>query len=142
VDHTAIRQYLSPLRHLRRLAFCGDTYSLRPNSSDTIRYYIETVATEDDLGYTGVPFDDIPSHARRLMLDPKLGKPYWEKRHQEKMIAERKAYMDVFPNLGWIYVGERAMAIHESDGGMSPRRVASINEMARDGSFLSSMFGI
>jgi hypothetical protein len=133
---------LSPLRYLQRLALCGDTYSLRANSPNSERYYVDTLATEEDLGYTGVPLDEVPSHARRPMLDPKLGKPYWEKRHKEKMIAKGKEYIDLFPSLEWIYFGERAMCVQVDDGRMKSRRIVSISEMAKKRSYLSSIFGI
>jgi len=142
VDHTAIRYHLFPLRYLQRLALCGDTYSLRANFPNSERYYEETFATEEDLGYTGVPLDEVPSHARRLMTDSKLGKPYWETRHKEKMIAEGKEYIDVFPNLEWIYLGERAMCVKVDYGRMQSRCIVSMNEMANKRTYLNSMFGI
>ena len=141
VDHTAIRQHLSPLRYLQRLALCGDTYSLRADFPNSERYYVDTFATEEDLGYTGVPLDEVPSHARRLMLDPKLGKPYWEKRHNENMVTEGKEYIDIFPSLEWIYFGERAMCVQVDDVWTKSRCIVSIREMA-NGSYLRSMFGI
>lgn len=142
VDHRAIRQHLSPLRYLQRLALCGDTYSLRIDPQNLEEYYIHTLATEEDLGYTDVLLDRVPSNARGLMLDPKLGKPYWEKRHQKKMMIEVKEYIDVFPSLEWIYIGERAVCVQINNGPGKSRGVVSINELVNKRSYLSSMFGI
>jgi hypothetical protein len=76
------------------------------------------------------------------MLDPKLGKPYWEKRHQEKIIVEGKEYIDVFQSLEWIYFGQRAMSVQADDGQMKSRRIVSVSELADERSYLSSVFGL
>jgi hypothetical protein len=57
------------------------------------------------------------------------------------MIAEGNEYIDVFPSLEWIYVGERAMCAKVDDVWTKSRRVVSISEMA-NGSYLRSMFGV
>ena len=142
VDHVAIRRHLSPLRYLQRLALSGDTYNLNANSPISERYYEDTFATELDLGYTGVPLDDVPSDIRRLMIDPKLGKPYWEKRHRERMIAEGNEYVNVFARLEWIYFGQRAMCVQGDDGWRQSRRIVSIVEMVGKTAYLNKVFGI
>ncbi|KAH8586611.1 hypothetical protein B0O99DRAFT_643995 [Bisporella sp. PMI_857] len=142
VDHKAIRRHLSPLRYLQRLALCGDTYRASINSSNFERYYIDTFATADDLGYSGVPLDRVPSDVRRLMLDSQLGKPYWEKRHEEKIMLEAKEYINIFQNLEWIYLGERVIYFEDNGCRMRSGRVVAPFEMAREWSYFSSIFGM
>ena len=143
VDHSAIRQNLSPLRVLQRLALCGDTYSPGSRPTDLSRYYVDTFAVVEDLGYPpGMPLGNVPLSVRTLMLDCQIGKSYWEKAHRKKVISEGMAYIDVFPRLEWIYLGERAMCIEEVDGQIKSRCIVSIDEMADSGSYLSCMFEI
>jgi hypothetical protein len=142
VDHAAIRQYLSPLQYLERLALNGDTYNLDINSPNLERYYEDTFATRSDLGYTGIPLDDIPNNMRRLMTNPKLGKPYWEKRHRERMVAEGEEYAHIFPRLEWIYFGQRMMQAQEDDDCTKSKRSVSIVEMTEKRTFLNKVFGI
>jgi hypothetical protein len=142
VDHEAIRQQLSPLKYLKKLALQGDTYNSGIHSSTFERYYIDTYATQDDLGYDGVALHEVPDEERRPMLDAELGKPYWEEVHKRKMVVEAEKYIDVFPTLEWIYLGERAMCIEADDAGVGLRRVVSTTELEGTWSYFEEMFGI
>lgn len=142
VDHEAIRQHLSPLKYLKKLALLGDTYDSGIHFSTFERYYVDTYATQDDLGYDGVALHEVPDEERRPMLDVELGKPYWEEKHKRKMVVEAKKYIDVLPKLEWIYLGERAMCIEEDDSGIGLRRVVSTIKLEETWSYFEKMFGI
>jgi hypothetical protein len=142
VDHEAIRQHLSPLKYLKKLALRGDTYDSGIHFSTFERYYVDTYATQDDLGYDGVALHEVPDEERRPMLDVELGKPYWEERHKRKMVVEAEKYIDVLPTLEWIYFGELALCIEADDDGIGFRRVVSIIKLEDAWSYFEKMFGI
>jgi hypothetical protein len=141
VDHDEIRQYLSSLQHLRKLALQGDTYDSGIHFSNSERYYIDTYAISDDLGYEGMDFADVPGEAITPMINKEAGAPYWEKRHRRKMIGEAEKYMGVLPGLEWIYLGERAMCIESDNGAIGARRIVSISEVEGSWSYFNQMFG-
>ena len=142
VDHEAIRLHLSSLKYLKKLSLYGDTYDSGIHFSTLERYYVDTYATQDDLGYDGVAFHEVPDEEREPMLDLELGKPYWEEKHKRKMVVEAEKYIDVLPALEWIYLGERAMCIEADDGGLGLRRVVSIIKLEDAWSYFEKMFGL
>jgi hypothetical protein len=100
-------------------------------------YYTDTYALRDDLERVGeflLWLDYQP------VWDAKLGKPYWEKRHNRRTATEAEKYADIFPNLEWIYFGERAMCIEADNGGTGPRRPVSTSELDNGYSYFKSMF--
>jgi hypothetical protein len=130
---------LSPLQHLTKLALRGDTYDSGIDFSDSERYYVDTFATPDDLGYSH--FADVPFEENTPLFNEKAGEPYWEKRHQRKMRAEAEKYISVFPGLEWIYLGERAMRIALDDDTVGTKRIVSIAKVDSTWSYFNHMFG-
>jgi hypothetical protein len=139
VDHEEICRLLSPLQHLTKLALKGDTYDSGIHFSNAERYYVDTFATPDDLGYAH--FADVPFEEHTALFNEKAGKPYWEKKHNRKMRAEAEKYMDVFPGLEWIYLGERAMHIEPDDETEWAKRIVSTTEVEDSWSYFNQMFG-
>jgi hypothetical protein len=88
VNHEELRNGLSKLRQLKRLALRGDTYSAS-GSGDPERYYVDTYATTADLG-NSTSLSYIPVEQRGPMFDAAKGKSYWEKRHVRRMRTEAK----------------------------------------------------
>ncbi|KAH6701230.1 hypothetical protein BKA61DRAFT_495389 [Leptodontidium sp. MPI-SDFR-AT-0119] len=135
VRHEDLRLYLSPLQSLKRLVLGGDTYGTNPE-----RYYVDTFATGDDLGHPGMPFDTFEFDEGLPMIIPEKGKPYWEKRHSRKMVAEAEEYIGVFPDLEWIYFGERGMDVIVDDE-VGTRRIVSAAEVDDSYQYFAQAFG-
>jgi hypothetical protein len=139
VDHDEICRLLSPLQHLTKLALQGDTYASDIHFSNSERYYVDTFATPEDLGYAH--FADVPFEEHTALFNEKAGKPYWEKRHKRKMRAEAEKYMGVFPELEWIYLGERAMRIEPYDDTAGKKSIVSTTTVDSTWSYFNQMFG-
>ncbi|KAH8591396.1 hypothetical protein B0O99DRAFT_690753 [Bisporella sp. PMI_857] len=140
VNHQEIREALSVLPRLKRLALQGDTYEALGNFSTPERYYVDTFATQGDLGYQGVDFLEIPDEDMGPLFNADQGKPFWEMRHAANMRAEAETYLNIFPNLEWIFLGERAMCI-ELDSSLGIRRIASTTKVENEYSFFIEIFG-
>ena len=139
VDHEEICRLLSPLQNLTKLALQGDTYDSGIHFSNSERYYVDTFATPDDLGYAH--FADVPIEENTALFNEKVGKPYWEKRHERKMRSEAEKYIGVFPALKWIYLGERAMSIEPDDDTAGTRHIVSTAKVDSAWSYFNQMFG-
>jgi hypothetical protein len=114
VDHEAIRRHLSPLKSLECLVLCGDTYPTELDFSSPGRYYEDTYATPEDIGFHAVPgarLGGVPIHAAGPMIDAKIGKPFWEDKHLKMVKSEAAKYMEDFPALKRAYLGGCAVSI-------------------------------
>jgi hypothetical protein len=140
VNHQELREALCVLPWLKRLALQGNTYAALGNFSTPERYYVDTFAIQGDLGYQGVNLWEISDEDRMPLFDADQGKPFWEMRHAANMRAEAETYLNIFPNLEWIYLGERAMCI-ELDNSLGTRCIASTTKVKNDYSFFVEMFG-
>lgn len=83
---------------------------------------------------------DISAEEIGPSLDPIQGKYFWEKRHARKMKAEVERYIDVLPNLEWVYMGERAISI-ESIELLESKHVASVIEVEDYEELFLEVFG-
>ena len=89
IDHGAIRHNLASLRNLRKIAFHRDTY----DAEDPDHYY------EEPLTHRMYPiYDDFIAN--------------WERNHKDMIVAEAKKYMQIFPELKWLYIGQLPMQIN------------------------------
>ena len=115
VDHEMMRRHLSPLKKLRKLALLGDSYEPSIVSSGLKDYYNDTYATRNQFGYVGWAPIDIPIYVHLAMEDPKQGKPWWEKRHRNMLTIETRKYVSIFPDLEWMFFGEREIRLGVDD---------------------------
>lgn len=144
VDHDAMRRNLSPLAQLHSLVLRRDTYDTDVDFSHSQRYYVDTFATPEDLGYRTIPGDPsrgVPAHARGPLLDMTLGKPFWERKHLKLVNSEATKYLEAFPALEWAYIGERSIRISTSKGDVQSRHIESVTELENEVRYLDGIFG-
>jgi hypothetical protein len=91
IDHDLMRQYLSRLPRLRKIAFSRDSYNDNLGSIDD--YYQRRIP---DPGLIHALGGEWKGSAQAL----------WEHGHLMRMMAEAKKYMSVMPNLEWIFFGQ------------------------------------
>ncbi|KAL8838638.1 MAG: hypothetical protein Q9170_002046 [Blastenia crenularia] len=95
IDHDTLRAHLCQLKSLKRLAVSRDTYSTAGFTKAYDRYY----------ECKWQRFDD---SLREDWTDE-----MFEIEHRERMLQEATRYIEVLPQLHWVYLGQIPMAIEE-----------------------------
>ncbi|KUJ12900.1 uncharacterized protein LY89DRAFT_687830 [Mollisia scopiformis] len=99
VDHESIRNHLSSLPRLKKIAFTRDSYQ-SINSLGEIEhglYYSDRTLPIAQLDAAGVDwrYGDLRQQIEQ----------FWEDEHKKRMILEAGKYAAVIPRLEWIYIG-------------------------------------
>ncbi|KAL8778700.1 MAG: hypothetical protein Q9213_007287 [Squamulea squamosa] len=97
VDHFLLRENLQRLTALRRLAISRDTYPSGPGKGPE-GYYLDKWAP--------------PTHAREHEFDIDQRS---EEQHRDRMVRNTSHYVELMPQLEWLYLGQIIMAVE--DGG-------------------------
>ncbi|KAL8734040.1 MAG: hypothetical protein Q9166_001801 [cf. Caloplaca sp. 2 TL-2023] len=118
IDHQAMRNHLSKLTLLKRLAFDRDSYD-NGISQSCDRYYVDKWIRPGDL------------------LDQNHTEEIFEIEHREAMLDEASQYLEVMPQLEWLYLGQIPMAVD-----MNTKDVEPLTTERDDCyTFLKEMFG-
>ena len=96
IDHTSMRNYLSKLPRLKRIAFTRDSY-------ENEIYYLHQFLSLEEMYASGLDYD-APKEARV---------PIWEDGHKRRMVAEGQKYISSMPELEWIFLGQYPMAVEK-----------------------------
>jgi hypothetical protein len=141
IDHDSMRNHLSQLPHLRRIAFSRDTYRLVPSDdpsqgtyyTQTNRLIPEIVRELESMGDHNVDFVNLNQYVATR----------WEEKHRDRMNAEADKYALSMPKLEWIFMGQYPISITESHGSTGVTRHAQILTEKRSDkiTFLRRMFG-
>jgi hypothetical protein len=134
IDHTAIRDSLAPLHHLKSLAFSQDTYSMWWTRESSQRYYtIKEVPLENYFAYLdieeidqiemmnevandcGVEGDESAAQGFLQQIRD-IEDVAWERYHQQCMVGLGTWYAEYFSALEWCYIGQLSMVIRDHRG--------------------------
>lgn len=88
INHDSLRRHLCNLPLLQKIALSRDTYTTN----------------------TVVPSDHYYEQAGVLMMTNRSA-IIWERGHRHRMLREAKMYVNIVPNLDWIYLGEIPMGV-------------------------------
>lgn len=154
IDHNAVRLCLQGLARLKRLAFSRDTYVLPDDASGPSAegyYEYRRVTSADRNSALERPELDRGEDVEHMAGDegsndgPEADSTeVWERAHRNRMLREAEKYATVFPQLEWIYCGQRPMEIRAKQTSKDILRVAMPLSMERDpcGTFLEQMFAM
>jgi hypothetical protein len=131
IDHTVIRESLTPLHHLKSLVFSQDTYSMWWTRDGSERYYttkevplqsyfaymdieeIDEVEMLNDVVNDCGQEADFEAAERFLKRIRDLEGLAWERYHQWCMVGLGTWYAECFPALEWCYTGQLSMVIRD-----------------------------
>ena len=103
IDHDAMQRNLAKLTGLRKMAFSRDSYPT-PDLTDIDCYYSWRIPTDVD----GQLWEDI---VRQEVVPEQV----WESQHREMILVEANKYLQILPNLEWLYFGQLPMHATERD---------------------------
>jgi hypothetical protein len=109
IDHGAIRHNLASLSNLRKIAFDRDTYD---TSAGNLGDY-----------YSTPRHSDFPET--------------WERNHKDTVVTEAKKYMQIFPELEWLYIGQLPMQISRH----AAESLIVLSERDESSALLNRLFG-
>jgi hypothetical protein len=112
IDHGAIRHNLASLSNLRRIAFDRDTYD---TSAENPGDYYNTPGRLHHPGFSEL----------------------WERNHKDKVVTEAKKYMQIFPELEWLYIGQLPMKISRH----AAESLIVLSERDESSALLDRLFG-
>jgi hypothetical protein len=127
IDHKSIRNHLSTLPRLKKIAFTRDSYKQPsfPTETNHESYYSDRFPPFEEMRAAG---GDWGSEEARIQL--------WEDGHKRRMVLEAEKYGALMPKLEWIYLGQYPMAFEEG------RQVVPLcNERDSCNTLLNRMFG-
>jgi hypothetical protein len=134
IDHKSIRNHLSILPRLKKIAFTRDSYEqLHPlflSETSHERYYTDRFPSYEEMDALGL---DWGSEEVRIQL--------WEDGHKRRMVLEAEKYVAVMPKLEWIYLGQYPMAVTKGAFGEERHVVPLCHERDSCDTLLSRMFG-
>ena len=105
-------------------------------------YYRDTYTTNDKTKYEEIPLYELPREPGTLSPDwLQPGTLRWEKEHRGFLIREVEEYIQMFPELEWMYMGERGLSIEADEGRTDSKRVISIRKLEDEWSYFWDMFG-
>jgi hypothetical protein len=135
VDHESIRNHLSHLPRLKKIAFTRDSYKnpLLPGENGHDTYYTDQFPASADMVAAGVDWGSGPEARVRV----------WEDGHKRRMVAEAEKYIASMPKLEWIFLGQYPMAVTKAAAGEEQKRHIAVLCDERDDcdTLLDRMFG-
>jgi hypothetical protein len=134
IDHKLMREYLTKLPNLKKMAFSRDSYE---GSFRGIEYYYEDkFSLSDEVVRRHPEWRDRENHT-----DPE---DYWEIGHREMVVLEAKYYLSVMPKLQWLYFGQIPMEVrnHKGPDGKQVKIIELMSERDDCWTLLRRMFGI
>lgn len=135
VDHESIRNHLSNLPRLKKIAFTRDSYRNRiflgENSHE--RYYTDRIPSHEEMVASGVDWGSREEVLVRV----------WEDGHKRRMVVEAEKYVASMPKLEWIFLGQYPMAVVRGAAGEDKERHVALLCDERDdcSTLLGRMFG-
>jgi hypothetical protein len=132
IDHKSIRNHLSILPRLKKIAFTRDSYKQPLFSSETSHesYYSDRFPPFEEMGAAGL---DWGSEEARIQV--------WEDGHKRRMVLEAEKYGALMPKLEWIYLGQYPMAVTKEAFEEERQVVLLCNERDSCDTLLNRMFG-
>jgi hypothetical protein len=132
IDHKSIRNHLSNLPRLKKIAFTRDSYKQPLFSSETSHesYYSDRFPPFEEMGAAGL---DWGSEEARIQV--------WEDGHKRRMVLEAEKYGALMPKLEWIYLGQYPMAVTKEAFEEERQVVLLCNERDSCDTLLNRMFG-
>lgn len=124
IDHKAMQKHFRTLTSLKRVAFSRDSYKTEFSSHSIEYYYVDRFFAEVN------------------PQDPKERDRMWEQIHRTRMLTEANAYVQIMPQLEWIYIGQIPMGFKKHSGTHEKVAVALYSEMDDCWTFLREMFGV
>ncbi|KAH6603460.1 hypothetical protein Trco_008235 [Trichoderma cornu-damae] len=118
IDHNALQRHLKRLRRLKMLALVRDTYfilsDLDLDLTHAVRYYSRRFIGEEELAAAEarehLDVDVTPADIKEDDDGGSHGEGWtWEKAHRNRMLTQAEEYAAVFPELEFVYCGQRPM---------------------------------
>jgi hypothetical protein len=127
IDHELMREYLSKLPNLKKVAFSRDSYE---GSIMGIEFYYEDKSPAREL---------VESHPGWEDTNEEL----WELGHRQMAIEEANLYVGVMPKLEWMFFGQLPMEVRRhKDSDEDVTTVEIMSERDDCWTLLRRMFGI
>jgi hypothetical protein len=132
IDHKSIRNHLSNLPRLKKIAFTRDSYKQLSFSNETNHenYYSHRFPSFEEMDAAGLNWE---SEEARIQL--------WEDGHKRRMVLEAEKYVALMPKLEWIYLGQYPMAVTKGAFEEERHVVPLCNERDDCDTLLNRMFG-
>lgn len=111
VDHVQMRRTLRDLIFLEDLAFSRDSYTTNTRGEAAGRYYSNNYFT------LGTNVQSLLDEERRtfpptdFIFESSLREAAWEKWHRNRMSDEVRQYLETFPRLSFVYIGQWPLEI-------------------------------
>jgi hypothetical protein len=135
VDHESIRNHLSHLPRLKKIAFTRDSYKHQafPGENNHETYYSDRFPAHEEMVASGVDWGSGEEAIVRV----------WEDVHKRRMVVEAEKYVTSMPKLEWIFLGQYPMAVIERAAGEEQKRhvVVLCDERDECITLLDRMFG-
>lgn len=101
IDHKSMRNHLSVLPRLKKIAFTRDSYKCQTGDAGHELYYSERFPSREDMN--------------AFELDSRINEEVliqaWEAGHKRRMVFEAEKYLASMPKLEWMYLGQYPMAV-------------------------------
>ncbi|KAF4503098.1 hypothetical protein FAGAP_653 [Fusarium agapanthi] len=108
VDHSKLRRHLHPLKGLAKLAIAQDTYPVPapyPGTPPETYYEMRFAGSEEKKDAKARPELDVAKDRDERRNMDKV----WERFHRNRMLHQAEKYAAIFPNLQWMFCGQRPM---------------------------------
>lgn len=125
INHQDMREYLSRLPLLRKLAFSRDTYDKHIPGAQVGKYYM-------------VPHMSDSEYREMYEFDTRW--KAWEHFHLQHILREADAYLGVMPQLEWVYFGQIPMMVMD-DPKTGKKRAKALSGRDDCSTLLRRMFG-
>jgi hypothetical protein len=134
IDHELIRNHLSNLPRLKKLAFQRDSYKLTTflGYIDYERYYEDRFPSREEMHAAGLNLFSQDDDSRVRV---------WEDGHKTRMIFEAEKYVALMPTLSWIYIGQYPMMVAKGTSEEVRRAVTQCATRDSCETLLNRMFG-
>ena len=133
IDHESIRNNLSNLPRLKKIAFIRDSYNhpayVRENSHLT--YYSERFPNQEEMDAAGLDWGSEEAMTQA-----------WEYGHKRRMVLEAEKYIASMAKLEWIFLGQYPMAVMKGTSEEDERHAVPLcDERDSCDTLLDRMFG-
>jgi hypothetical protein len=134
IDHELIRNHMSNLPRLKKLAFQRDSYKFTTflGYIDYERYYENRFTSREEMQAAGLNLFSQDDDSRVRV---------WEHDHKTRMTLEAQKYAELMPTLSWIYIGQYPMTVLKGNSGEVRRAVPQCATRDSCETLLNRMFG-